>query len=90
MGEEKKTETGGGKKSRKVNLSPPAQVVQRLITETRQAFEAAGRELSEENVRERVGQALDSIWHLYLIGQLSEACGLSEPVVAAVDEEDED
>ena len=92
MGEEKKTETN--KPEKRVRLSPPTKVIQRLVKETRQAYAAAGHELSEESVKERVEQAVNAVWHNYLIKELCESCGLTGlpqvEVEIGEDEEEED
>ena len=94
MADEKKTTPPETKPKKQVRLAATTKTIQNLVTETRQAFAAAGIELSEESVREHVGQAVKAVWHNYLIKEICESCGLTGlPQIEAEigeDEEEED
>ena len=51
-----------------------ARVVESMINNTRAAYHAAGKELSEEKLQEIVEGALDEVWPIFLNRELSEVC----------------
>ena len=56
------------------HLKSKADLIGKLIKETRAVYRATGRELSQELITEQLSAVLDNIWSIYLAKQLAEKC----------------
>ena len=86
MAEEKTTDATAAKVKRR--LPKVGKKIAALLAETREAYAAAGKELSREKVEEMVLDPLGRVWPNYLVKEIAEFCRL--PEVGGYEAEDEE
>jgi hypothetical protein len=94
MADEKKTTEGAKAARAKRRLPKVGKKVAALLAETREAYAAAGKELSREKGEEIVLGPLEHVWPRYLVKELAEFCRLPElggyEIVDDDDDEDDE